>query len=389
MPRKVKKVKIVDHAEGAVLTVEPDSDFLFSVELSLLARSRQYLHKDVYKLSEEIRIALERAAIYAHVDGLHEQGDASWLDWTITKDIAVPSKPKEHKFGLKLISPFFKFSRHHEWMPRMRTVMHILNDHFELTTHHRCGTHIHVVPASGSWRLWQVKHLAVGAMYFERCLDAVMPPYRRSSVWAKSNRHNRWAAGLPMTEIFTRILDDANMGNGKRGLDVEDVATRMNLCSMDSVTGQALGEDNHFQHETFRWNFSNLKNAASVPRRGLGTVEFRQPPGSTTASDLATWIMLTGCFTRLACRLADTIKPWERAETKSLGEWLEYEAECLQLPHKSLLRNLFRDADALPADLRSSPDPTLITFDEDKRMQLKDKDRNFTLMKYRRLLRHL
>jgi hypothetical protein len=358
--------------------VEPP-DFRFCVELGLVIRSRTRNHKTVTGLEDEISAQLTRAGVANHI-AIGPTSSVSSREWTIASELCIPSRPRDHHFGMKLVSPFLRFSKRAEsWQTQLRTVMHTLNAHFELTTTHQCFTHIHIAPASGIWELDQAKGLAKSALYFERCLDALVPPYRRKTVWAKSNRNNRYFVGLPMAKCFDLIDAQATF---------QGLSARMNWCSAASPTGIALdakpGVD--FQHDAFRWNFVGLNEGG-----GFGTVEFRQPPGSTSASEAIAWVMLVGCLARLSCGAGGSLNPAEKPQLKSLGEWLVYEAEWCGVPHKSLLKDLVKQAVpvTLPPGELAGMDAEAITIDEDQRLRWKANDRNIVLDKYRRLLKHL
>ncbi|KAK4149302.1 hypothetical protein C8A00DRAFT_38103 [Chaetomidium leptoderma] len=358
--------------------VEP-TDFRFCVELGLVIRSRKRNHKAVTGLEDEISTQLTAAGIANHVP-TSRTSRVSSREWTIASELCIPSRPRDQHFGMKLVSPFLRFSKRPEsWQAELRDVLRTLDAHFELTTTHQCFTHIHIAPASGFWELDQAKGLAKSALYFERCLDALVPPYRRKSVWAKSNRNNRYFGGLPMAECFDQIDAQASF---------EGLGARLNWCSSESPTGVALGAKPgvDFQHDAYRWNFVGLNEGD-----GFGTIEFRQPPGSTSASEVIAWAMLVGCLARLSCGAGGSLKPDTKPQLKSLGEWLVYEAEWCGIPHKGLLKDLVKQT--VPVTLAPGTvegmDVDAITFDEDQRLRWKANDRNVALEKYRRLLKHV
>ncbi len=357
--------------------VEPP-DFRFCVELGLVIRSRKRDHQTVAGLEDEISTQLTRAGIANHIPST-STSPVSSREWTVSSELCIPSRPRDHHFGMKLVSPFFRFSKRAEaWQADLRAVFGTLNTHFELTTTHQCFTHIHIAPEAGRWQLDQVKGLAKSTLYFERCLDALVPPYRRKSVWAKSNRNNRYFERLHMAECFAQI--DAQT-------TFEALGMRMNLCSAMSPTGTSLGaklgED--FQHGAYRWNFVGLNEGG-----GFGTIAFQQPPGSTSASQVSAWVMLVGCLVRLSCGSGVGLEPDQKPQLKSLGEWLVYEAEWCGIPHKSFLKDLIKQA--VPVTLApgatAGMDADAITIDEDQRLRWKVNDRNVALEKYRRLLKH-
>lgn len=354
-------------------------DFRFCVELGLVIRSRKRNHKTVAGLEDEISSQLTRAGIANHIPS-DPTSPVSSREWSVASELCIPSRPRDHHFGMKLVSPFFRFSKRAEaWQSDLRAVFRTLNSHFELTTTHQCFTHIHITPETGFWQLDQAKGLAKSALYFERCLDALVPPYRRKSVWAKSNRNNRYFAGLSMAECFGQV--DAQTTFAGLGM-------RMNLCSALSPTGAALGAKpgNDFVHDAYRWSFVGLTEGG-----GYGTVEFRQPPGSTSAAEVSAWVMLVGCLARLSCGAGGGLKPDHKPQLKSLGEWLVYEAESCSIPHKTLLKDLLRQAvPVTPAPgTMAGMDADAITIDEDQRLRWKANDRKVALEKYRRLLKHV
>ncbi|KAL1843844.1 hypothetical protein VTJ49DRAFT_7195 [Mycothermus thermophilus] len=363
------------HHEKTARRVEPP-DFRFCVELGLVIRSRKRDHKAVTGLQDEISDHLTRAGIANHVAS-SSRAAVNPREWTIASEVCIPSHPRDHRFGMKLVSPFMRFSKRAEaWQADIRTVLRTLNAHFELTTSHQCFTHIHIVPATGYWELDQAKGLAKSALYFERCLDELVPPYRRKSVWAKSNRNNFYFLTSTMPECFA-IIDAQTTFEG--------LGARMNWTSAASPTGRALGAQPgaDFQHDAFRWSFVGLNEGS-----GFGTVAFRQPPGSTSASEVIGWVMLVGCLARLSCGAGGGLKPEQKPQLKSLGEWLLYEAEWCAMPHKSPLKDLLKQAVSVtpvPGTI-AGMDADVITIDEDQRLKWKINDRNLALDKYRRLI---
>lgn len=363
-------------------------DFRFCVELGIILRSRQFNHKSSHDLETELSAQLTLAGVANSIAS--PSTEASSREWTIAPELCIPSRPKDHRFGIRLVSPFMRFARgrHESWISKISTLYQNLNKNFEVTSSHQCFTHIHIVPAVGFWTLSQLKSLSKSALYFERCLDELVPPYRRRSVWAKSNRYNKYFGDFPtMSQCFKHIDKQAAF---------EGLAARMNWCGADSPTGVALSASRaakrenpatDFAHDAFRWAFGNIAGEGD----GFGTVEFRQAPGSSTSSEAVTWIMLVGCFARIACTLGDSIKPEDSPQTKSLGEWLLYEASWCGLPHHMLLENLL--AQAIPTSPTPGKIPGMdadaITIDEDQRLRWKHGERKIGVDKYRRMLKHI
>ncbi|KAK0748453.1 hypothetical protein B0T21DRAFT_344111 [Apiosordaria backusii] len=372
-------------------------DFRFCMELGLVLRSRALDHKSSADLERELSRILTKKNIANSIISPRPTSSyavttdsPSSREWTITSEASIPEHPRDHRFGIKLVSPFMKFAagKHESWLNKIYALFHTLNADFEVTSSHQCFTHIHIVPACGFWKYSQLECLAKSALYFEGCLDELVPPYRRKSVWAKSNRYNAYfGSAKSMKQCFDRIDK-----GGK--LDINGLATRMNWCSASSATGLSLSKDGQdFMTDTYRWSFTNL---VSEGGSGFGTVAFKQPPASTSASEAIGWVMLVGCFARLACVLGDSIRPEDKPLTTSLGEWLVYEASWCQVPHVQVLRDLLRQATpdmmkevAGGLNKGKGKDAEALTIDEDQRLRKKQGEREVVVEKYRRMLKHI
>jgi len=343
-----------EEAPRATLPTAPD--FLFCVELGLLIRSRQIKHTSVYTLMDEVSARLRDVRITNHIHhgGAHE----NHKDWTIMEDKAIPTQLSDHRFGVKIVSPFFRFGPGHgeTWLPLLDVVMSVLNYDFELTTHHQCSTSVHVVPARGHWTLGEAKALATSAIYFERCFDALMPYYRRRTIFAKSNRHNQYLGRRSVTACVASI-------NGQTD-SFANLAARMNWCGAKTATSEALGNSDDFPHDAYRWNFLGLSND-----NGYGTIEFRQPPGSTDSAEAIKWVMLVGCFARLSC--AFSVRPEHQPSLFSLGKWIRYEARLCKFNRLYVdeLKRMFERADEPQFAPGAGRDPEVISGDEASRLR--------------------
>jgi hypothetical protein len=330
-------------------------DFLFCVDLGLLVRSRNIQHTGVYTLMDEVSARLRDVGLknHIHYDGARE----NHKDWTLVEDKTIPTQPADHRFGMRVVSPFFRFGPGHgdTWLPLLDVLMSVLNYDFELTTHHQCNTSVHVVPARGYWLLGEAKGLATSAIYFERCLDALMPYYRRRTVWAKSNRYNPYMAKRTGAECVAAIQAQTN--------SFRQLAAHMNWCSANTPTGEALEKTTDFPHETFRWSF--LGNSSD----GSRTIEFRQPPGSTDAAEVIKWVMLVGCFARLSC--AFSVCTDERPSLFALGKWVRYEARVCGFNRLYVdeLKRMFERADEPQFGSAAGRDPEVISAEDAARLR--------------------
>ncbi len=69
------------------------------------------------------------------------------------------------------------------------------------------------------------------------------------------------------------------------------VVESMNLFPAASAYGRANGKKHDFvRGKVYKWDFSGML------ANGLGTVEFRQPPGSTSLREATGWITLALTF---------------------------------------------------------------------------------------------
>ncbi|KAK1757741.1 hypothetical protein QBC47DRAFT_376885 [Echria macrotheca] len=359
-------------------------EFLICLEMGLLVRSRQLRHSLSTTLREEISARLLQAGIANHISSVRRGGGGnsseSYKDWTVSEDLSVPSQAADHRFGIKLTSPFFRFGPGHAstWLPRFDVVMTVLNQDFEITTHHACGTTVHLVPSRGYWILSEAKRLAVAALYFERCFDALVPPYRRRSVFAKSIRHNGF---------FSRrrtIPECVDAIAGSQTDSFAALAARMNWCAADSATAEAIGlTAKDFPHATFRWNFTGLNPDPHHPHRGRGTIEFRQPGGVTDAADAVRWTMLVGCFARLSC--AFSIRPHVAPGMANLCSWLRDEARVCRFGRGYVadMCTMFSRADAVQYGASAGRDAEVISEDEATRLRWLEMSRcNIGAQKY-------
>ncbi|KAK3497494.1 putative amidoligase enzyme-domain-containing protein [Neurospora hispaniola] len=348
-----------DHRRHSMVYLEEPEpkQFRFCAELTLQIRSRRADHRSSESLEDEILYSLTNGGIksqilsdypYDHPTHTHTP---SYKVWTITSDHSIQSKPTEYKHAMKFVSPLFRFSSFDTWIQHFESFMQVLNRDFETTSTHECSTSIHLAPLDQDrpeWTRSDIRALSKSILYFESCLDAVMPLYRRTSVFAKSNRYNKQMANLTTAECFSH-LDSLS----KR----KYIAAHMVRCDPNSSTGRALGQRSDFPHSGYRWNFLNL-----VHNKSRGTIEFRQPPGSTTPGEAIAWIILAVCFAQVACAKGDSLRPKERPNVETLGDWVYREAVRANVPseHRRRLRQLFDDAMPIVSDSKKA-DLSIVT----------------------------
>ena len=152
----------------------------------------------------------------------------------------------------------------------------------------------------------QLKRVAKTIVYFERCLDSLMPAERRYNVWCQSNRCNAVLKSQSMVTVFSWI--DA-------ATSPWHLAFLLCAFSKDSDYAKAVGKTQDFPHYVFRWNFTPLAES------NKGTIEFRQPPGCTGLKDTFLWIMFALGFVQGGNLYADTLdatRPPTMDQLKSL-----------------------------------------------------------------------
>lgn len=139
---------------------------------------------------------------------LEDSKTATFEKWIITGDGSVERDTKVNKWGLELIScirlPFT------EWRGLCSNVWDALTDRFEIVESDTCGTHVHV-----SWirnnKLLQgdslelLKYIAKAVIFFERCIDSLMPQHRVHNRFCKSNRYNVKLRSYTIWQIFEMI----------------------------------------------------------------------------------------------------------------------------------------------------------------------------------------
>ncbi|KAI0134476.1 hypothetical protein BJ170DRAFT_690727 [Xylariales sp. AK1849] len=200
-------------------------------------------------------------------------GQISYDNWNIVAEDDVESlgKSAETEIGLEI------------------EVWKALNK-FDVKVNKRCGTHVHVsFPAFEAAKgeagttnspIQSAKFLAIAALYFEDCIDAtIIPEHRRAKnfVMAKCCLvRNLKFPGAALRVAWTIIQ--------------HQVVGRQELAQLICP-----GTDTNSSDRYYRWNFIGFNHE---------TIEFRQPPGTTNATETKDWIIFT-CLFALASRRLD------------------------------------------------------------------------------------
>jgi hypothetical protein len=246
----------------------------------------------------------------------------------------------------------------------------VLEREFEVHATKECSTHVHLSPANGRpWSLDESKGIAKAAIFFERCIDALMPGHRRINPYCMSNRWNARYNQLSIPRIFSDIAQAESD---------ESLVDALCCCSKDSMHAQLTLHEEDFVHPHFRWNFTSLMDRKR-------TIEFRQPPASKDASKTITWVLFATSFAQWASERANTaLDPTQTAEIADLYKYVRAGAQLSGVGdvRLGLFQELFRGVKRLPVprhDLKS------ITEDENNKLKMEARKRGIQLESYKEL----
>jgi len=346
----------------------PPLDFLLCLEFTTVLRSRHMCHPTTTSLMGDLASKLSRAGVAVRIHTPSSRAAEDHRTWTLSPDLTVPvSSLDVGQFAIKLTSPLFPFPSAGGFLSSLSPVFCQLQFDFKPTLSPECASHIHLVPARGRWTLEEATRLACAAVHFEPVLDALVPPCRRRSVWAKSNRHNAYLGRRrTVPECIAALRQHAN--------SFPALAARMNWCGARSATGAAVARADDFVHAGYRWDLSGLDTA------GAGTVVFRQPPGVLDARGAVGWVVLTACFAQVACgggfeSVVDAVAP-PSLSSLSRGVRRQARAAVVARHHVEYLRDMFAQADAVveaPCErARLVRDAEALSADEVARLRWED-----------------
>lgn len=172
-----------------------------------------------------------------------------------------------------------------------------VESNFEILQTEACGTHVYVsFNRRGGWGLKRLKSLAKAVVYFERCIDSLMPPHHLRNIHCRSNRYNPNFRDVDEMKDIFRMIEEIEGKNGHSML--------ANLLSPDK--------------RWYRWNFGHMERK----KPNYCTVEFRQPPGYTSVKDAKFWAQFTLAFTSATYHWADKVNPNNLATMAELHKFL-------------------------------------------------------------------
>jgi len=175
---------------------------------------------------------------------------------------------------VEFASPVYLFDDNKHWKNGISDIFDSFRGCALINTHQTCATHVHFSPTS-DWTLEMMQKTSHCAIWFEPALQVIYPEGRRLTKWAKANYADN-------PRFYESSVFDAME-------QVESVETIQAL--IDCM--------NPFRSRPWAWNFVPVEGESA-----LGTVEFRKPPGVTTALECDQWITLTMVFVEAAVRIA-------------------------------------------------------------------------------------
>jgi hypothetical protein len=150
----------------------------------------------------------------------------------------------------------------------------------------------------GDWSAQQLNKMTKAILYYERCVDTLMPPRRRNNKYCLSNRRNPKLKDKSTQDIFDEIDNITKRTDLLRDQWIRQIMSLM--CCMSFIPLAALedlkkaGEQTiplvTYVERNMRWNFEPLAEGVK------GTIEFRQPPGSNSYADAHFWTTFTRAY---------------------------------------------------------------------------------------------
>jgi Putative amidoligase enzyme len=159
-----------------------------------------------------------------------------------------------------MVSPIFVAYAGSPWRDHVQATWKYLHQNYTVTSDRECATHVHI-SVQGGYSFEEIKRVARSVIHFEPAIDALVPPERRGGEceWAKSS----W-------------LDSEHLALENRSRD-------RSMDFFDTVTDfySFLSVMNPEGERGYSWNFRSIQK--------YYTIEFREPPASTTVDQVLSW----------------------------------------------------------------------------------------------------
>jgi hypothetical protein len=138
-----------------------------------------------------------------------------YTTWLLTEDASIAQSRSSPQWGIEFVSPISD-SVVQQWHGEYTKLWECLEKDFRIINSDLCGTHVHVSPMvipgpSDPFRdrgffsrgaMASLKKIAKAVVYFERCVDSLMPPHRLNCKYCRSNRYNPKLRPHQMNTIF-------------------------------------------------------------------------------------------------------------------------------------------------------------------------------------------
>ncbi|KAK6433142.1 hypothetical protein LTR95_010679 [Oleoguttula sp. CCFEE 5521] len=183
--------------------------------------------------------------------------------------------PDHPQIPLEAVSPILSTRGKREgeidtFWPAHKKVFHVPEQSID------CGSHVHVSPSGIKWSLAQLKNIAVGTVYFEALIHAMLPATRRHNSYCRKNSTSSSRLG-------------SYISGGQQGwrnfMAAATGTNRETLIALMQSDRKVL------------WNFTHIVDD------GIGTIEFRGGRGLRGERRSKWWIAFAVSYLNLLCTL--------------------------------------------------------------------------------------
>jgi hypothetical protein len=176
------------------------------------------------------------------------------------------------------VSPILTYTK--DWHTAIDRTLNATEKVFSVETNESCATHVHIRPSTG-WIIKDLKKLACCLLFFEGAMELLYPAEYKQNKYAAAN-------GVDNPKFNCH---DTNDNRGLRNCFQYIQATNSKIDLVDLMNPGRPDEPGAMPYDRYYgWNFTNLTE------NGIGTVEYRRPPGVTTSHFCKIWIALALTF---------------------------------------------------------------------------------------------
>lgn len=210
---------------------------------------------------------------------------------------------------MELISPTREYasSKNAAWRISVNQIFDSLTK-FNIKTNKSCATHVHLSPMSEPWRMKDLHKLGCCILFFEDAMENLYPENVRQNEYAVAN-------GVDNPAFGARALGTPKgLQNCFRAIFKTE--TKDEFIHLLNKGGTPAVPYKRY----YGWNFTNLTSD------GIGTVEFRRPPGVTQSDTCQNWVDLAVAFITAATGISNTedlFKKYPDRNVNNLKRFLE------------------------------------------------------------------